>query len=467
MPATHNDTICAIATGTSRAGIGIVRVSGSQTLSVGEKILGFKPNPRYAHSCNFYADNGSIIDNGLAIFFEKPSSYTGEDVLELQGHGGIQILSAVLERVLSLNVRQANPGEFTERAFLNGKIDLLQAEAIADLIDASSKELARSAARSLQGEFSARIEELQEQLTVTRVNVEASIDFYDDDINIISETRLRAALNNTIEDLDRVFQQANQGIILKDGILVVIAGEPNVGKSSLLNTLAGLDSAIVTDIPGTTRDVLKAEVSIDGIPFHLSDTAGLRESIDPVEQEGINRAKSAIAHADQILLLVDATTLNQQDTDGLQPILKAYVSDLSLTPQSLTNLTLIINKIDLSKDPNPGLSKILIDKKNIPVIRLSAKTKIGIDVLKSHLKNISGYKTLASGSYSARHRHLLALTKAKELLISANEKASKHLHLELVAEDLRLAQQSLGNITGEFSTDDLLEEIFSSFCVGK
>ena len=306
MSPNTSDTICAIATATGRGGIGIVRISGPKTRQISAEILGFEPTPRTAHSTNFLNASGATIDSGIAIFFAAPNSFTGEDILELQGHGGAQILHEIMEQVLSFGVREANPGEFSERAFLNGKIDLVQAEAIADLIDAGSKQAARSAMRTLQGEFSKRVDLMQEQLTTTRVNVEAAIDFSDEDIDVISDTGVVAAIEDTLIELDKVFEQAQQGLILKEGMNVVIAGKPNAGKSSLLNALAGENSAIVTDIPGTTRDVLKIEIVLDGMPIHIFDTAGLRSSEDLVEQEGIKRAQKAIAQADQILLVIDA-----------------------------------------------------------------------------------------------------------------------------------------------------------------
>lgn len=464
--ADHNDTICAIATGTSRGGIGIVRVSGSNALNISKQILGFEPNPRYAHSCDFFGANGIPIDNGIAIFFEGPNSFTGEDILELQGHGGIQVLTEVLERVISLNARLANPGEFTERSFLNGKIDLTQAEAIADLIAANSQQQVRSATRTLRGEFSARIKELQDKLTAIRINVEATIDFSDEDIGIITGSNLKATLTNAIEDLDRIFIEVKQGIILKEGTQAAIVGKPNVGKSSLLNALAGEDSAIVTDIPGTTRDVLKAQIMVGGIPIHLSDTAGIRPSSDPVEKEGIIRAKNTIENTDHILLIIDSVSL-RKDTDGWVQRLKKSIDELSLVPARLENLTIILNKIDLIEEHESGDSSVLIGKKNIPIISLSVKTADGMQALRVHLKNISGYQPLEGGDYSARKRHLIALEETREHIIDADLRVCEHSHLELIAEDLRLAHRALGEITGEFSSDDLLGEIFSSFCVGK
>ena len=466
MSALEDDTICAIATGPARGGIGIIRVSGPKTPYISKQILGFEPKPRFAHSCNFLGVDGEVVDSGIAIFFKGPNSFTGEDTLELQGHGGLFILKELLETVISLNARLARPGEFTERSFLNGNIDLLQAEAIADLIEAGTKQLARSATRTLQGEFSARIKALQEQLTHTRVNVEATIDFSDEDISIISSTKLTRDLTATLEDLGRVFEETRQGIVLREGKQAVIIGKPNVGKSSLLNALAGEDSAIVTNIPGTTRDVLKVEILVDGIPINLSDTAGLRLSTDPVELEGISRAQQTIKNADHILLIIDAKTFNEASGE-LSLAVEGFAKEFSLTLETFKNLTVVVNKIDLLKNPGAVNSSIIIDGNETPVISLSAKTKVGIDKLRSHLKRINQNVVGETGNYSARMRHKEALEKTRTHILTAITKASDHLHLELVAEDLRLAQKALGIITGELTSDDLLGEIFSSFCVGK
>ncbi|MEE3290988.1 MAG: tRNA uridine-5-carboxymethylaminomethyl(34) synthesis GTPase MnmE [Pseudomonadota bacterium] len=466
MSPNTSDTICAIATATGRGGIGIVRISGPKTRQISAEILGFEPTPRQAHSTNFLNASGATIDSGIAIFFAAPNSFTGEDILELQGHGGAQILHEIMEQVLSFGVREANPGEFSERAFLNGKIDLVQAEAIADLIDAGSKQAARSAMRTLQGEFSKRVDLMQEQLTTTRVNVEAAIDFSDEDIDVISDTGVVAAIEDTLIELDKVFEQAQQGLILKEGMNVVIAGKPNAGKSSLLNALAGENSAIVTDIPGTTRDVLKIEIVLDGMPIHIFDTAGLRSSEDLVEQEGIKRAQKAIEQADQILLVIDAAQ-QEHDANGLLSFLEELHSELKLNSDGITNLTFILNKIDLVGELEAYRSSISLKNKGYPQISLSAKSGDGLALLREHLKQIIGYLPSESGDFVARERHLKALNSAKGFINSALSNLSKHSHIEIIAEDLRLAQKALGSITGEFTSDDLLGEIFSSFCVGK
>ena len=466
MPIETSETICSIATSTGRGGIGIIRVSGPKTRHVALKVLGFEPTPRHAYSINFLNNDKSIIDSGVAIYYAGPNSFTGEDILELQGHGGSQIMLAVLDRVISLGARQSRPGEFSERAFLNNKIDLVQAEAIADLIDASSRQAARSAVRTLQGEFSKRIVELQNQLTAARVNVEAAIDFSDEDIDILSDTGVSTAVDNILTELGKVFAEAEQGVILREGMNVVIAGKPNAGKSSLLNALAGEESAIVSDIPGTTRDLLRIEITVEGMPVHVIDTAGLRDSDDIIEKEGIKRARQAIENADQVLLVIDAAQ-SEQDVNSLLADFQNQVSELSLTQRLLKNVTMVFNKIDLVKDKDPNHSTLAAGNNEFQKISLSAKTGEGIGLLRTHLTQIIGYQPSDNGSFVARARHLRSLEEAKKAIVSASYNLSKHSQLEIIAEDLRLAQQSLGAITGEFSSDDLLGEIFSSFCVGK
>lgn len=460
------DTICAIATASGRGGIGIVRISGPLTKMVSQEILGFKPVSRQAHSSNFLDAGGKIIDSGIAIFYEAPNSFTGEDVLELQGHGGTQILKAIMARVLDMKVRQARAGEFSERAFLNDKIDLVQAEAIADLIDAGSKQAARSAMRTLQGEFSRRIAALQQNLTSARISVEAAIDFSDEDIDTINDEDVANTIEITLGELDHLFQQAHQGALLKNGMTIAIAGKPNAGKSSLLNALAGEDSAIVTDIPGTTRDTLRVEINLDGMPVHCIDTAGLRQSGDVVEQEGIRRAKQAINQADQILLVADSSLPEQDVNDLLEPLMDLE-SDCTPTPSAPRNVTIIRNKIDLLENCQAGIGALASEGNSYPQISMSAKSLAGLDILRGHLKQIIGFQPSDEGDFAARERHLKALARTKELLEAAHISMSNHSHLELVAEDLRLAQQSLATITGEFTSDDLLGEIFSSFCIGK
>ena len=466
MPALESETICAIATPPGRSGIGIIRISGNDVFSISQAILGFSPTPRHAHYCDFLGSDQQAIDQGIAIYYQAPNSFTGEDILELQGHGGVQVLNSLLERILALGARLASPGEFSERAFLNDKIDLLQAEAIADLIDASSKQAAQSAMRTLRGEFSERVHELVTRLTEARVNVEAAIDFSDEDIDVMTDTGVSNSLDKILEQLAVVYEQAHQGVILKEGIHVVIAGKPNAGKSSLLNALSGIDSAIVTDIPGTTRDLLREEISIDGMPVHIFDTAGLRSSDDVVEQEGVRRAHDAIDKADQILLVIDATTQDKNVNKLLAPLGHLLERRESAEP-ILKRTALVFNKIDLLADAEPRTGKANFNGIQIHQIHISAKHGTGINLLRDHLKSCIGFRPSSEGVFVARERHLKALKKAEESIKNAIIQVSKDSHLELIAEDLRVAQRALGSITGEFTSDDLLGEIFSSFCVGK
>ncbi len=466
MPQPDTDTICAIATAAGRSAVGIVRISGPDSLRISEKILGFTPTARHAHFSNFLDLDGQHIDQGIALYFSAPNSFTGEDVLELQGHGGIYVQKALLSRVLQLEARLATPGEFSQRAFLNNKIDLLQAEAIADLIESSSQQAARSAMRTLQGEFSNKIETLLRQLVAARVHVEASIDFSDEDIDFLPDNKVRESLLSILNSLNTTLAQAQQGALLKQGINVVIAGKPNAGKSSLLNTLSGLPSAIVTDIPGTTRDLLTEEINIDGLPVHIVDTAGLRFSDNPVEQEGLRRAQTAIEQADQILLIVDKT----EAEEAVEKLLASLVllTDKSINDLAyLKNTTLVFNKIDLLKNEQATTGSVKFSRLTIPTVSLSAKKGTGVDLLRSHLKDVIGFNASEESTFVARERHLNALVQAKQLLESGLQHIDTQSSLELIAEDLRFAQAQLGAITGEFSSDDLLGEIFANFCVGK
>ena len=465
MPAIETDTICAIATPVGRSGIGIVRLSGPDVAKACEELLGFLPSPRHAHYCDFLDADQTVIDQGVAIYYQSPDSFTGEDILELQGHGGVYVLNAVLERVLLLDIRLAGPGEFSERAFLNDKIDLLQAEAIADLIDANSKQAVQSAMRTLRGQFSELVHGLVTMLTTIRVSVEAAIDFSDEDIDLMADAKVGESIEETLNQISGVYAQAQQGALLKDGLQVVIAGIPNAGKSSLLNALSGIDSAIVTDIPGTTRDLLKEEISIDGMPIHIIDTAGLRTSDNIVEIEGVKRTHGAIETADQILLVFDCTAPEQDVDKVLQPLNLAEKSADSIE-SILTRCTLIYNKIDLL-DNAPSKDTILYKNKELSKIHLSAKQGTGIGMLRDHLKTCAGFRPTEETAFVARERHLAELKKAEKLIKNSLLQLSKGSHLELVAEDLRLAQNHLSTITGEFTSDDLLGEIFSSFCIGK
>ena len=465
MPAIETDTICAIATPVGRSGIGIVRLSGPDVAKACEELLGFLPSPRHAHYCDFLDADQTVIDQGVAIYYQSPDSFTGEDILELQGHGGVYVLNAVLERVLLLDIRLAGPGEFSERAFLNDKIDLLQAEAIADLIDANSKQAVQSAMRTLRGQFSEVVHHLVTMLTTIRVSVEAAIDFSDEDIDLMADAKVEESIEETLNQISGVYAQAQQGALLKDGLQVVITGIPNAGKSSLLNALSGIDSAIVTDIPGTTRDLLKEEISIDGMPIHIIDTAGLRTSDNIVEIEGVKRTHGAIETADQILLVFDCTAPEQDVDKVLQPLNLAEKSADSIE-SILTRCTLIYNKIDLL-DNAPSKDTILYKNKELSKIHLSAKQGTGIGMLRDHLKTCAGFRPTEETAFVARERHLAELKKAEKLIKTGLLQLSKGSHLELVAEDLRLAQNHLSTITGEFTSDDLLGEIFSSFCIGK
>jgi tRNA modification GTPase len=465
MPAIETDTICAIATPVGRSGIGIVRLSGPDVAKACEELLGFLPSPRHAHYCDFLDADQTVIDQGVAIYYQSPDSFTGEDILELQGHGGVYVLNAVLERVLLLDIRLAGPGEFSERAFLNDKIDLLQAEAIADLIDANSKQAVQSAMRTLRGQFSELVHHLVTMLTTIRVSVEAAIDFSDEDIDLMADAKVEESIKETLNQISGVYAQAEQGALLKDGLQVVITGIPNAGKSSLLNALSGIDSAIVTDIPGTTRDLLKEEISIDGMPIHIIDTAGLRTSDNIVEIEGVKRTHGAIETADQILLVFDCTAPEQDVDKVLQPLNLAEKSADSIE-SILTRCTLIYNKIDLL-DNAPSKDTILYKNKELSKIHLSAKQGTGIGMLRDHLKTCAGFRPTEETAFVARERHLAELKKAEKLIKNSLLQLSKGSHLELVAEDLRLAQNHLSTITGQFTSDDLLGEIFSSFCIGK
>ncbi|MDH5178385.1 MAG: tRNA uridine-5-carboxymethylaminomethyl(34) synthesis GTPase MnmE [Gammaproteobacteria bacterium] len=445
-----NDTIAALATPPGRGGVGIIRVSGPASREIAEQILGVVPPARRADYLDFLDGEQRIIDSGIALFFQTPHSFTGEDVLELQGHGGPVVMDMLLRRCLELGARMARPGEFSERAFLNDKLDLAQAEAIADLIEAGSEQAARGALQSLQGVFSAGINTLVEQLTELRMFVEAAIDFPEEEIDFLADERIGQRLQIIYQQVVDILQEAQQGALLREGMHVVLAGRPNAGKSSLLNALAGRESAIVTDIPGTTRDVLREEIHIDGMPLHIIDTAGLRESEDIVEQEGIKRTWQAIEQADQVLLLIDDTTGLRDEEQRIQTKL----------PPRLP-VTFVHNKIDLS-----GNKAELLEHEYGTMVRLSAKTGDGISLLRGHLKTIMGYTGTGEGKFIARRRHLDALQRALHQLDNARAQLETHTG-ELLAEDLRQAQQALGEITGHLSSDELLGKIFSSFCIGK
>ncbi len=443
------DTIAAIATPPGRGGVGILRISGPLSVAIARAICGDLPQPRYAAFRRFHTHEGGVLDEGLALYFPAPHSFTGEEVLELHGHGGPVVLDLLLARVCELGARPARPGEFSERAFLNDKLDLAQAEAIADLIASTTAEAARAALRSLQGEFSRRIHALVETLIELRLYVEAAMDFPEEEIDFLADGVIAARLGALREQLAALQTAAGQGRLLRDGMTVVIAGRPNAGKSSLLNQLAGRETAIVTAIPGTTRDVLREQIAIDGMPLHIIDTAGLHDSDDPVEQEGIRRAWAEIATADRILLLVD-------DRQNLTAADRALRERLPAT----TGVTVIYNKIDLT-----GRAPVLQPADEGHALWLSAKTGAGLELLRAHLKDCMGYHG-GEGTLMARRRHLEALERAAAALAAADEQLRIRAG-ELVAEELRQAQNALGEITGEFTSEDLLGRIFSSFCIGK
>ena len=450
------DTIVAQATPPGRGGVGILRVSGPLASAVAEAVLGKVPAVRCADYLPFRDSQGQTLDQGIALLFKAPNSFTGEDVLELQGHGGPVIMDMLIRRILKIDgIRPARPGEFSERAFINDKLDLAQAEAIADLIEASSEQAARSAMHSLQGQFSSKIQQLVESLIRLRIYVEAAIDFPDEEIDFLSDGKVAGDLYSIMSELDDVRGEAKQGALLREGMKVVIAGRPNAGKSSLLNALAGRESAIVTEIAGTTRDVLREHIHLDGMPLHIIDTAGLRDTQDKVEQIGIERAWAEIEQADRVLFMVDGTT-----TDAIDPreIWPEFVDRL---PKNI-GLTVVRNKADLTGEdlaPSQELGHA--------VYRISAKTELGLPALREHLKACMGFQGNTEGGFMARRRHLDALERAAERLLVAKDQLEIYVAGELVAEELRLAQESLSEITGEFSSDDLLGRIFSSFCIGK
>lgn len=451
-----DDTIVAQATPPGRGGVGIVRVSGPAARSVAEQLLGHCPSPRKAEYLTFKDAQGQLLDEGIALFFPGPNSFTGEDVLELQGHGGPVLIDMIVRAVLELpDIRPARPGEFSERAFLNDKLDLTQAEAIADLIDTTSEQAARAALQSLKGQFSQQVEDLVEAVIQLRIYVEAAIDFPDEEIDFLSDGKVSGDLEAILDRLHDIHVQAKQGSLLREGMRVVIAGRPNAGKSSLLNALAGRESAIVTAIAGTTRDVLREHIQIDGMPLHIIDTAGLRESPDEVEQIGIQRAWDEIRQADRVLFMVDASETQAVHPEDIWP---EFFSQL---PEDLP-FTVIRNKADMTAEP------VTIDHLNgVPVIHLSAKTGQGIELLRDHLKHCVGYQATSEGSFMARRRHLDALIKARQHLLIGQEHLEHSLAGELLAEELRITQQHLNEITGEFTSDDLLGKIFGSFCIGK
>ena len=449
---TRTDTIVAAATPPGRGGIGIVRLSGPKVPEFAAVMLGELPPARRATLARFLDARQETIDGGLALFFPAPHSYTGEHLLELHGHGGPLVLEALVARALELGARRARAGEFTQRAFLNDKLDLAQAEAIADLIDAGSREAVRAAMRSLQGEFSAMVRGLTEAVIELRSYVEAAIDFPEEEIDFLADAELRERFEALGAHFEGVLESARQGRLLREGMTVVIAGPPNAGKSSLLNRLAGYDAAIVTAIPGTTRDVLRERISIDGMPLHVLDTAGLREAGDVVEEEGIRRAQAEMARADRVLFVIDAVA---------DPAARAFRAEERRLPRDVP-VTLVFNKCDLAVGLPVGDTV-----SGPPRLMLSALSGSGLEALREHLKRCMGYQSVEGGTVSARRRHLEALERARAQVREAQRQLTEQRAGELVAEELRGAQQALSEITGEFTSEDLLSRIFAGFCIGK
>ncbi len=443
------DTICAVATPPGTGGVGIVRVSGPAVPEISRAVTGRLPAPRQADLVHFRDEDGSIIDSGLLLFFPAPHSFTGEDVLELQGHGGQYVLQRLVQRILALGARPARPGEFSERAFLNDKIDLVQAEAIADLVQSGTDAAARAAQRSLQGDFSRRVDDLQDVLTGLRVFVEAAIDFPDEEIDFLAESDIVERTRAAARKLDDILAAARQGRLLRDGIVLAIIGRPNAGKSSLLNALAGMERAIVTEIPGTTRDVLRESIDLDGIPVHVADTAGIRETDDRVEAEGVRRARAALETADIVLLVEDASELSDVPDQLVEEL-----------PPHAVGIR-VVNKIDLLDTDTIGR---LEQGGGVPI---SAKSGQGLDRLRKKIREAVGAAEGSEGSFSARQRHVDALKRAAHHIETGCRLMADSGSGELLAEELRLAQKALGEITGETLPDDLLGEIFSSFCIGK
>ncbi len=442
------DTIAAIATASGAGGIGVIRVSGPLASAIANQILGHCPAPRHAAYLDFKSYSNELIDRGIAIFYPNPNSYTGEDVLELQAHGGIALMQILLSRCIALGARQAEPGEFTRRAYLNDKMDLAQAEAVADVINASTIEAAKSAVRSLSGEFSNTINQVLAKLINLRMYVEACLDFPEEEIDFITQGKVAEKLSAIAAELKLVFSKAKQGSLLREGMHIVLVGQPNVGKSSLMNQLSGEEVAIVTPIAGTTRDTIKNTIQINGLPLHIIDTAGLRETNDAVEKIGIARTYRALENAQVALLLVDAA-------HGISENEKSILDRL---PQEIVKIW-VHNKIDSTQTRAK-----LIKKANETHIYLSAKTGEGIALLQQHLLQIAGFEQNTDGVFTARARHLDALKQVNAHLLQAEKNINQP---ELIAEELRLAQEALSSITGAFTPDDLLGEIFSKFCIGK
>lgn len=441
------ETIAAVATATGYGGIGVIRVSGPLATDIAKRVLGRIPRPRYALLSDFQDEAGETLDHGIAIYFPGPASFTGEDVLELQGHGGPVVLDLLLEQILRMGARLARPGEFSERAFLNGKMDLVQVEAIADLIQSGSANAARAAVRSLSGEFSIHIHNLVEEITRLRSYVESSIDFPEEEIDFLADKLVIQSIDSITQNIKNILQNAEQGRLVREGINVVLAGKPNTGKSSLMNYLARENRAIVSDIAGTTRDTLTLEINLDGLPVHIIDTAGLRNTEDIIEKEGVKRASEEIRRADLVLHIVDLNHLEDSES---------HISEFS----DITNKRVftIVNKVDITNMP-PGYRG--------GYFYLSAKTGVGIDELVTEIHRQVGFRNEGGSLLTSRRRHIDALNQAAAHVSRGAEALNTYEAGELLAEELRLAQQSLAEITGDFTSDDLLGRIFSDFCIGK
>lgn len=446
----HGDTIAAIATPRGSGGVGIIRVSGADISALLENLKLGMPVPRTASLRKIHDANGRLIDEVLVLYFPAPASFTGEDVLELQGHGGLVIMDMLLERVLTCGCRQARPGEFSERAFLNDKLDLVQAEAIADVIESHSRTAVRGAMRSLQGDFSRRVHSISDDLIHLRTHVEAYLDFPDEEIDTLPSEEFSTQCQSLELAISELLATARQGQMLRDGLHLVLAGKPNAGKSSLLNRLTAADTAIVSDIPGTTRDVIRERVHIDGIPIDVTDTAGLRDTADAIESEGVARARQELSRADRVLLVVDDADFSSDLLADLDDYLHAEVP-----------VTVVRNKIDLT-----GRNSQVENNDGVDIVSISTRTGDGLRLLTEHLKQVTGLATVPEGVFTARQRHLDALRRAL-VFVQQGRALLDPPYPELLAEELRQAQTVLGEITGEFTSEDLLGEIFGSFCIGK